>query len=76
MGVQASLWRSNGTLCADTPWNYNNTPVVAVLHTTYQYGDCGPGYYFGDGQVAVYRPGAGIYAYGYPPASPIQYQSN
>lgn len=51
-------------------------PIVSVLKTTAGHGDCGPGYYYGDGQVAAHRPGAGIYAYGYPVGSPIQYQSS
>lgn len=76
IGTQASLWKSNGTLCVDTPWRYNPYPIVSTLDSTAGYGDCGAGNYYGDGQVAAYRPGAGIYAYGYPPGSPVQYQSN
>lgn len=75
LGVQGSLWRSTGVMCADTWWDYNDSPLVGMQITT-QDPDCGPGNYWGDGQMAAYRPGNGTYAYAYPPASPIQYQNN
>lgn len=75
MRVQASLWK-NGSFCVDTPWQLNSQPIVSMQYTTFAYGDCGPGYYWGDGQIGVYRPSQGTYAYGYPVNSPTQYQSN
>lgn len=73
MGAQASLWRS-GSLCKQTGWAYNSTPRSLMTAGTTPL-DCGPGNYYGDGQVQSYKQSNGTYEISYPPGSPYVYQN-
>lgn len=74
LGAQASLWHSSGVLCTDTAWSTNLNGPTSAWGTSTAY-DCGTGYYKGDGQVRVWRPGAEKWEYGYPVRTGQIYQA-
>lgn len=65
LGAQGSLWTAGGALCTDTTWAYNSSAMGSMYNWTWATG-CGDGYYYGDGQVRVWRPGAGTWRTAYP----------
>ncbi|MHB1134989.1 MAG: hypothetical protein ACYC4L_21675 [Chloroflexota bacterium] len=53
MGTYPRLFKSDGYLCADGEWWYNNQPSVGL--ETFAYGNCGSGAYYSQGYTAAYN---------------------
>ncbi len=76
IGAQASIWKDASTpyACRSSAWSYNTWESATWSRdTSGETQPCGAGYYWGDGQVRVWKPAAGNYSTHYPVRTPNIY---